>query len=71
MNAETWLTAKECIKYGFADRLLGETEPKPEEPAEKEPCDPEPDDEPEEPDKDKEKEDFAEKAMSIIGDFFM
>lgn len=71
MNAETWLTAKECIKYGFADRLLGEAEPKPEEPEEKAPCDPEPDDEPEEPDDNEEEKDFTEKAMSIIGDFFM
>lgn len=72
MNAETWLTAKECIKYGFADRLLGEAEPEPEEPEKKEPDEePEPDSdgEPEKPDK--EKEDFTEKAMSIIGDFFM
>ena len=66
MNAETWLTAKECIKYGFADRLLGEAEPEPKEPEKEEP---DQDGEPEEPDK--EKEDFTEKAMSIIGDFFM
>lgn len=57
MNAETWLTAQECIKYGLADRLLGEDDTKPE-------------DEP--PDNtDGENEDFTDKAMSIIGNFFM
>ena len=72
MNAETWLTAKECIKYGFADRLLGEAEPEPEEPEKKEPDEePEPDSDGEPENPDKEKEDFTEKAMSIIGDFFM
>lgn len=84
MEAETWLTAEECIKYGFADRLLDEAEPKPkkEEPEEPEKNpDEKPDepdegdgdpDEPEKPDEpDEEKKKFTEKAMSIIGDFFM
>lgn len=55
--SETWLNAKECIKYGFADRLLDEPVKKTEE-------------KPKEPKKEKE-EDFTEKALSIIGDFFM
>lgn len=70
MEAETWLTAQECIKYGFADRLLGEAEPKPE----KEEPEENPAEEPDsgdEPDKKKEDEYFTEKAMSIIGNFFM
>ena len=95
MNAETWLTAQECIKYGFADRILGEDEPKPdnEEPDKKDeppenpdgenepeepdkkkdepPENPDGENEPEEPDKKKENEDFNDKAMSIIGNFFM
>lgn len=65
MNAETWLTAQECIKYGFADRILGEDEPKPNHE------EPDGENEPEEPDKKKENEDFTDKAMSIIGNFFM
>lgn len=61
ISSETWLNAKECVKYGFADRLfensVGKTEEKPEEP---------------EPPKEPEKsEDFAEKALGIIGKFFM
>jgi hypothetical protein len=77
MNAETWLTAQECIKYGFADRILGEDEPKPnhEEPDDNQedepPENPDGENEPEEPDKKKENEDFTDKAMSIIGNFFM
>lgn len=65
MNAETWLTAQECIKYGLADRLLGEDDTNPED---------EPPDNPDgenEPDTKKENEDFTDKAMSIIGNFFM
>lgn len=77
MNAETWLTAQECIKYGFADRILGEDEPKPdnEEPDDNQedepPENPDGENEPEEPDKKKENEDFTDKAMSIISNFFM
>ena len=92
MEAETWLTAEECIKYGLADRLLDETEPKPkkEEPEEleepekpEEPdnggesdgdTDPEPEPKTEgdpEKDPDEEKKEFTDKAMSIIGNFFM
>lgn len=60
MNAETWLTAKECIEYGLVDRILGAEEALPEPP-----------DKQKEPDKEKESEDFTDKAMSIIGNFFM
>lgn len=68
MNAETWLTAKECINYGFADRFLGEDEPKPDN---EEPDDNQEDEPHENPDGEKENEDFTDKAMSIIGNFFM
>lgn len=56
---------------------MGEDEPKPnhEEPDDNQEDEPpeNPDDEnqPEEPDKKKENEDFTDKAMSIIGNFFM
>lgn len=59
ISEESWLNAKECIEYGFADRLLenpvGKTEEKPEE-------------SPKEPER---SEDFTEKALGIIGKFFM
>ena len=77
MNAETWLTAQECIKYGFADRLLGEDESTPDNLDNEEPDDNqenEPAENPDgenEPDTKKENEDFTDKAMSIIGNFFM
>lgn len=77
MNAETWLTADECIKYGLADRLLGKDESKPdkeepdENPEDEPPKNPDDENNSEEPDKKKEDEDFTDKAMSIIGNFFM
>lgn len=56
MNAEEWLTAKECIEYGFADRLLDD---------EKIPKEPKKIPQLTEDDK------FTEKAMSVFGNFFM
>lgn len=76
MEAETWLTAQECIKYGLADRLLGEEDKKenPEEiPEEDETGSDDEGDANPEPKKTKTDEDdeFTEKAMSIFGNFFM
>lgn len=73
--AETWLTAKECIEYGFADRLVEEivTGQKKEKPADDGGADDDKSDstgfDPQGKSKEKE-ETFTEKAMSIIGEFF-
>ncbi len=61
INSETWLNAKECIEYGFADKILGETDKKSS------------NNSPDKTDDEEKKsnQDFTEKALSIIGDFFM
>lgn len=74
MNAETWLTAQECIKYGLANKLLGEDESNPDNEDPDDNQEDEPSDNPDgenEPDTKKENGDFTDKAMSIIGNFFM
>ncbi len=73
--AETWLTAKECIEYGFADRLVEEivTKQEEEKPTDDGGADNDKSDstgfDPQGKSKEKE-ETFTEKAMSIIGEFF-
>ncbi|MGN0614189.1 MAG: head maturation protease, ClpP-related [Porcipelethomonas sp.] len=60
MSGETWLSAEECVKYGLADRLEGEQDK-----------DPEPDNggTPEPPKN--HTISFSDKAIGIIGNFFM
>lgn len=73
--AETWLTAKECIEYGFADRLVEEivTGQKEEKSSDDSSADDDKSDstgsDPQGKSEEKE-ETFTEKAMSIIGEFF-
>ncbi len=75
MDAETWLTAEECIKYGLADRMLGDGEnpddKKPEDDPQPSTDDPVDNPEPQDPDKEDIEKDFEEKAMSVLGSFFM
>ena len=59
ISSETWLNAKECIEYGFADMIFGESNKASENEGEKSSGEK------------KQNNDFTEKALGIIGNFFM